>query len=119
MISHNNLHIHVEGTMLAVGKVDYLGYTLSRKGLQPQIQKIQPLLALALLKNVRQLHSFITLVNYYKMFWPCQSDTMEPLTRVLRSAAAFKFGPEPLAVFNATKQFIACQVVLHFPCPHW
>jgi len=40
----NNLHTHVEGTSLASPKVDYLGYTLTAKGIRPQINKIIPIL---------------------------------------------------------------------------
>ena len=40
----NNFHIHVEGTSLASPKVNYLGHTLTTKGIQPQIKKIIPIL---------------------------------------------------------------------------
>ena len=40
VLQKNNLHVHVEGTFLASNKVDYLGYTLTKKDIQPQISKI-------------------------------------------------------------------------------
>jgi hypothetical protein len=34
-ICSQNLHVHVEETFLAYQEVDYLGYTLSSKGIKP------------------------------------------------------------------------------------
>ena len=60
----NNLHIHVEGTSLASPRVDYLGYTLTTRGIQPQIKKIIPILRFSTPKTVKQLRGFLGLINY-------------------------------------------------------
>jgi hypothetical protein len=39
-IKSKNLHIYVEEAFLAINRIDYLGYTLSSKGIKPQNQKI-------------------------------------------------------------------------------
>ena len=39
-LRNNNLHVHVEETFLASQKVDYLGYTLTPSGIEPQAKKI-------------------------------------------------------------------------------
>ena len=62
----NNLHVHVEGTFLASQRVDYLGYTLTTKGIEPQHHKILPILRFAPPTKLRQLRAFLGLVNYYK-----------------------------------------------------
>ena len=43
-LQENDLHVDVEDTSLASKKVNYLGYTITRKGIQPQINKIIPIL---------------------------------------------------------------------------
>ena len=43
-LQENDLHVHVEGTSLASKKVNYLGFTITHKGIQPQINKIIPIL---------------------------------------------------------------------------
>jgi Reverse transcriptase (RNA-dependent DNA polymerase) len=53
-IKTQNLHIHVEDSFLASQEVDYLGYTLSLKGIKPQYNKIVALLALDEPKNKKQ-----------------------------------------------------------------
>ena len=57
--------MHVEDTFLASKKVDYLGYTLTPKGIQPQISKVIHILRLAKPKNRKELRSVLGLVNYY------------------------------------------------------
>lgn len=69
VLRRNNLHVHVEGTFLASNKVDYLGYTLTKKDIQPQISKFLPILRLDRPKNRRQLRSFLGFINYYKKMW--------------------------------------------------
>jgi hypothetical protein len=39
-LSNKSLHVHIEDTFLATQQVDYLGYTLSSKGIKPQNKKI-------------------------------------------------------------------------------
>ena len=51
VLQRNNMHVHVEGTFLASKNVDYLGYTLTKKGIQPQRSKILPILRLYRPKN--------------------------------------------------------------------
>ena len=40
----NNLHVHVEDTFLASKQVNCLGYSLTTKGIEPQQNKILPIL---------------------------------------------------------------------------
>jgi hypothetical protein len=68
-IKTQNLHIHVEDSFLASQEVDYLGYTLSSKGIKPQYNKIVALLALDEPKNKKQLRSFLGFVNFYRQLW--------------------------------------------------
>jgi hypothetical protein len=41
------MHVHIEENSVSTKEVDYLGYTLSSKGIKPQNKKIVAILALA------------------------------------------------------------------------
>ena len=82
VLSKNNLHVHVEQTFLASDKVDYLGYTLTTKGIKPQLKKILPILRFSKPNTVKQLRGFLGLVNYYKKLVYRRSHILEPLTRI-------------------------------------
>jgi hypothetical protein len=81
-IKSQNLHIHVEETFLATNQVDYLGYTLSSKGIKPQNQKTLAILALAPPTNKHKLRSFLGFVNFYRQLWYHCSHIITPLTSI-------------------------------------
>ena len=113
----NNLHVHVEETFLASDKVDYLGYTLTTKGIKPQLKKILPILRFSKPNTVKQLRGFLGLVNYYKKLVHRRSHILEPLTRISSSKSKFLkgWGPEQDQAFSKIKSLMARQVLLHYP----
>ena len=58
-LKQNYLHVHVEDTFLASKKVEYLGHTLTPKGVQPQISKVIPILQLAGSKTKKKFGNFL------------------------------------------------------------
>ena len=48
---------------------EYLGYTLTREGIKPQIGKVQVILALVAPQNVKELQRFLGMVRYYRDIW--------------------------------------------------
>ena len=58
----NNVQVHVEETFLASSSFDYLGYRLTHDGIKPQAKKINAILNIAQLNNLRELRRFIGFV---------------------------------------------------------
>ena len=50
--------------------VDYLGYTISTKGLRTSNTKVEAILQAPAPRNITELRSFLGLVNYYGKFLP-------------------------------------------------
>jgi hypothetical protein len=50
-------------------KIEYLGYILTREGIQPQPKKVQAILTLNLSNNVKELRHFLAMVQYYQDMW--------------------------------------------------
>jgi transposase InsO family protein len=115
ILSTNNLHVHVEKTFLASQSVDYLGYTLTTKGIMPQHKKIVAILALAPPSNHKQLRSFLGFVNYYKKLWYHRSATLAPLTAISSPKTKFTWGPQQQTAFETIRNTIARQVLLYYP----
>ena len=111
----NNLHVHVEGTFLASQRVDYLGYTLTTKGIEPQHHKILPILRFTPPTKLRELRAFLGLVNYYKKLVPHRSHILEPLTRISSGKRKFKWENEQQQAFTLIKKMMARQILLHYP----
>ena len=64
-------------------EVEYLGYTISAKGLQPTTQKVQAFVKAPEPTNVSQLKSFLGVLNYYEKFLPNLSTHLAPLYTLL------------------------------------
>ena len=110
VLHRNNLHVHVEETFLA-------SYTLTTKGIKPQLKKILPILRFSKPQSVKQLRGFLGLVNYYKKRVYRRSHILEPLTRISSSKSKFLkgWGSEQDQAFAKIKSLMARQVLLHFP----
>jgi RNase H-like domain found in reverse transcriptase/Reverse transcriptase (RNA-dependent DNA polymerase) len=114
-IKSQNLHIHVEETFLATNQVDYLGYTVSSKGIKPQNQKILAILDLAPPTNKRQLCSFLGFVNFYRQLWYHCSHIITPLTSITSDKSKWVWGPTQQQAFLDNCNTIAWQVLLKYP----
>ena len=61
-------------------ETEYLGYALTRQGIALQTKKIDSILVLSPPKQVKELHTFLGMVQYYQDMWKSQSKMLAPLT---------------------------------------
>ena len=66
---------------------EYLGYTLTRKGIKPQTKKIDSILALSPPTKVKELCTFLGMVQYYRDMWKSPSKMLAPLTDLIGTTA--------------------------------
>jgi Reverse transcriptase (RNA-dependent DNA polymerase) len=71
----------VRKCFFAESKLQYLGYQISRNGIQPQPKKVKAILRLKEPKSQRQLSSFLGMVNYYCDLWRWRNHLLAPLTQ--------------------------------------
>ncbi len=83
--------------------LEYLGYWISHKGIQPQPQKVEAIQKIQPPKTKRQLRRFLGMVNYYRDMWRRRSHTLMPLTQMSSDKAKFKWGPEQQKAFEEIK----------------
>ena len=63
------LTVNARKSSFCAVETEYLGYVLSRDGIKPQPKKVQAILALAPPQNVKQLRTFLGMVQYYRDIW--------------------------------------------------
>jgi hypothetical protein len=71
-------------------KTEYLGYILTRDGINPQSNKVQAILTIKLPKGVIQLQHFLGMVQYYRHLWARQSNMLPPLTSLVGECSQTK-----------------------------
>lgn len=109
------LKVNIGKSFFARGELEYLGYMITREGVQPVTKKIDAILAIAEPKTKKELRSFVGMVNYYRDMWIRRSHLLAPLTRLCSKDAKFVFGDKEREAFNAIKQVISKQTLLAYP----
>ena len=82
-MSKAGLKVNAEKCTFCAHEIEYLGYFLTRDGIKPQPKKVQAILALELPKGVKQLWTFLGLVQYYRDLWARRSELLTPLTSLV------------------------------------
>ncbi len=106
---------NVRKCSFAQQELEYLGYWITRDGIQPQPKKVEAILLLRAPKTKRQLRHFLGMVNYYRDMWPKRSHTLAPLTALMCKEAPWKWGTEEDKAFQAMKKAISQETMLNFP----
>ena len=98
----------------AIQETDFLGHWLTPEGVKPCQKKIDAILCLQPPINVKQLHSFLGMVNYYRDMWPCRTHVLAPLTE-LTSKRTFIWTPTHQKAFERMKPLVTTDALLVSP----
>jgi len=90
-LSEAGLKVNANKSHFAKPEIEYLGYWITRDGIQPLSKKVQALQNVAPPKNKKQLRRFIGMINYYRDMWIRRSEILAPLTRLTSANAKFKW----------------------------
>ena len=60
------LQVNLPKSKIAVQELEYLGYWLTPKGIRPMAKKVEAIKNLQAPKTVKQVRSFLGMINYYK-----------------------------------------------------
>ena len=73
------LKVNIKKSFFAQEKLEYLGYWITREGIQPVAKKVLAIANIAAPKTKKELRRFIGLVNYYRDMWVRRSHVLAPL----------------------------------------
>jgi hypothetical protein len=93
----------------------YLGFILTREGIKPQQQKFNVILQVVPACKVKQVQSFINMLNHYKVMIPHHSHLLILLTAIIKKNIKFKLTTEHQQAFDSLKNSLARKVVLAYP----
>jgi hypothetical protein len=77
------LTVNAEKSTFCTLEIEYLGYILTRDGIESQSNKVHAILAIQLPTNVKQLRHFLGMVQYYRDLWARWSKILAPLTSLV------------------------------------
>jgi len=114
-LSEAGLKVNVNKSHFAKPEIEYLGYWITRDGIQPLSKKVQALQNVAPPKTKKQLRRFIGMINYYRDMWIRRLEILAPLTRLLSANAKFKWTDVKQAAFDKIKQIVGREMLLSYP----
>ena len=94
--------------------MEYLGHAISADGLQPTNGKIRAITQAPVPRDVKQLRSFLGLINYYGKFIENLSSLLSPLYKLLEKERHWSWGEKQLAFDKAKLQLTLSSVLMHF-----
>jgi hypothetical protein len=68
-LRNTGLKVNAHKSSFCAMETEYLGYIVSRDGINPQQKKVQTILSLTLPQNLKHLCRFLEIVQYYRNIW--------------------------------------------------
>ena len=96
-------------------KVSHLGFEYACGGVTPTAEKSQAIADWPTPTSVKEVRSFLGLVNFYRRFIPKFADTAAPLTDLTGSKVTFTWQDRHQKAFNSLKQALISPPVLDYP----
>ncbi len=122
------LKVSCTKSTFGVDECKYLGYVLTRQGIKPQSKKIKSILAINPHQNVKELRSFLSIVQYYRDLWGKRSEMLAPLTDLIAKCGETKATKDTdtkkspwhwyeshQKAFDDVKKIVGLSVILSYP----
>ena len=109
------MKVNASKSSFAKETLDYLGYTISQKGIKPITKKVEAILNIAPPKTHKQLRSFLGMVNYYRDMWIRRSHVLAPLTSLQSKDTKFTWTKVEQDAFDTIKCIMSKEVLLSYP----
>ena len=109
------LKVNAKKSFFARAEVEYLGYWVTREGIQPLPKKVEAIQNIATPTKRKELRRFIGMVNYYRDMWVRRSDVLAPLASLTSDKTPWKWTAEHQHAFETMKKIISRETLLSYP----
>lgn len=126
--THNELLFHVmsllrdHGLQLKISKsnffakhFEYLGFIITENGLGANPRKIRAIKNFPRPQNMKQIQSFLGMINYYRRFIKNFAKLAKPLTILCKSEQPFIWTESTQNAFDTLKNILCRDILLSFP----
>ena len=111
-----DLILHPQKCSLAKAEMEFLGHSLSSKGVTPTKDKVEAITRFPPPKTIKSLQEFIGMITYYHRFLPGIAYILAPLHNALKGKKRkLTWTPDLQKAFEDAKRAISKAVLLSFP----
>ena len=114
----NLLELRIDKCKFLCTEIEFLGYRISKDGIQPNKSGIEALERYPIPQDLRSLQCFLGLASYFRKFIEKFSVIAKPLYDMLRKNVEFKLGKNQLEAFDMLKQKLQEAPVLSIYSPY-
>ena len=114
-VQQAGLKVNARKSFFGRDSLEYLGYWITRDGIQPLPKKVDAIKNIATPQNAKQLRSFIGMVNYYRDMWIRRSDVLAPLSKLTAKQTKWKWTHVEQQAFDLTKKILSRETLLAYP----
>ena len=109
-----NLKLNKEKCHLRCTSILFFGQVISRKGVQPDPQKVKVLTDMTPPNNKKELQAFLGIINYLGKFSPGTADVCDPPHKLTSSKVTRTWNVLYQALFNKAKLLIKADMCMKF-----
>ena len=114
-LKNAGLKVNAKKSFFRRPELEYLGYWITREGVQPLPKKVDAIQQMKEPTNRKELRSFIGMVNYYRDMWVRRAHTLAPLARLTRKTVPFVWTSVEQKAFNDMKKILSKETLLAYP----
>jgi transposase InsO family protein len=112
-LQENKLYGSLKKCEFEKDKVEFLGYLISKDGLEMDSAKVEAVRNWPVPKNVNDIQVFLGFANFYRRFIPHFSNVALPMTRMTRKDTPFLWDDTAESAFNKLKLLFTKSPILH------
>ncbi|XP_046383599.1 uncharacterized protein K02A2.6-like [Ischnura elegans] len=105
-LNEYNVRVNMNKCKWFCESVDYLGHTISAKGVCPISHKMKAILEAKVPQDVSQVRSFVGMLNFYHRFLPNLSSLLKPLYDLVKKDATWEWTFECNQAFGKCKELL-------------
>jgi cleavage and polyadenylation specificity factor subunit 1 len=117
-LAANGLFINLGKCQFGRREIEFLGHTITPKGIKPLPSKVDAVAVFPQPKTTRGLQEFAGMVNFYHRFVPRAAHFLRPIYRAIATKEKLvRWTPDLTDAFNTAKQLLADATMLSHPLP--
>ena len=117
-LSENGLVVNRAKCVLGKSSLEFLGYRVDSTGISPLEDRVSAIREMKPPKTIKDLQSFLGMLNYYRRFIQHAAHHLFPLYNLLKGKPkSLQWTPECQKAFENSKNALAAATPLHHPIP--
>ena len=100
---------------VGAARINYLGFTVSETGIEPQEKTVRAIREFPVPKNADETRRFVAIANFYRRFVSGFSKIAQPLNELQKKDVIFEWTKERQEAFQELKERLIHQPVLAIP----